>query len=283
MLSATTGIFIISPSEVSPASLLPSPSTTALPLYDGCGLPPLPDYTYTGYQPPCTITTSGRIETIFPIVPASDSSLFYGNGVLGTAPTSDSVPLDPTTTFDSGVFAQALQCATAVTPTTTSFAVSSTTTVISLVACMPIESINRPAANSNGVCHTSGYTTYSVGVGSHNVCCPEGWATTPLLSGIFCFTSVTAGELDKAALDSRAGLTTTLSGLAFTSAGAVAAEAITGAMSATAESGTTASTPKQTGAGATNNSNRARIPRVGIWGSLGIMLITGVINQLLSP
>jgi hypothetical protein len=166
MLSATTGIFIISPSQVSPASPLPSTSTTALPLYDGCGLPPLPDFTYTGYQPPCTVTISGRVETIFPIVPASDSSLFYGGGVSGTSPAGGPVPTAPiaaeSSLFASDIFAQALQCATPVTPTTTSFAVSSITTVISVVDCFTIESIHQPGANRNGVCHTSGYRVYNV-------------------------------------------------------------------------------------------------------------------------
>jgi hypothetical protein len=153
-----------------PKFLLPAPFQVRLLRLFHCTMAAacllLPDFTYTGYQPPCTVTTSGRVETIFPIVPASDSSLFYGGGVSGTTPADGSVPTAPTAAesslFASGIFAQALQCGTPVTPTTTSFAVSSITTVISVVDCFTIESIHQPGANRNGVCHTSGYRVYNV-------------------------------------------------------------------------------------------------------------------------
>ena len=129
MLSDQTGIFTILPSQTSKVTnAAPAPTTnTAYQSYRGCGLPPLPDFTYTGYQPPCTVTSFGQTRTIYPIVPAELSSSFFGTSYLASAPpitspgstSTISSSLSVNTAFATGVFAQALQCPTPVTPSTT--------------------------------------------------------------------------------------------------------------------------------------------------------------------
>jgi hypothetical protein len=52
LMSDTTDIFIIQASQTSYVAPMSSTTNTAVfQIYNGCGLPPLPDYTYTGYQP----------------------------------------------------------------------------------------------------------------------------------------------------------------------------------------------------------------------------------------
>jgi hypothetical protein len=223
MLSDQTDIFTILASQTSYVAPSPGTTNTAFQTYNGCGLPPLPDYTDTGYQPPCTTTVNGQAETLYPIVPASDSSSFYG--VAPSAPASPTSTVisssSPTinTAFATGVYAQALQCPTPVMPITTMFTSSGATTVFSLVGCATPSGVSNNG--NDGVCHTSGYTTFSVS-GTSSVCCPNGWATTPLNSELFCFTSI--GKDAKRAVEERQVSTETLSGLVFTSAGVVAAE-----------------------------------------------------------
>ena len=244
MLSDQTGIFTILPSQTSKitdATPTPTPNT-AYQSYRGCGLPPLPDFTYTAYQPPCTVTSLGQTRTIYPIVPADLSSSFYGSSYLDPAPpiTSPSSTYTSTvssspsvnTAFATGVYAQALQCPTPVTPSTTRLTASGTTTIFSLVGCTPTSSA---ASSGAGTCHPSGYSTFSV-TGTTSVCCPGGWSTTPLNSELFCYTSMAQIER-RSDLNGRQVATETLvaspnplvaiSGLVFTSAGIVtdAAEA----------------------------------------------------------
>ena len=290
MLSDTTGIFIISPSQTSSAGPFPAPINTAGATYNGCGLPPLPDYTYTGYQPPCTITTSGRVETIYPIVPASDSSLFFGSSPLGISPPTTASATPPTTVdrstaintaFATGVFAQALQCPTPVTPSTTQITSGDVTTIISLVACDPTPEASQPGVNSgNGVCHTSGYITYSVS-GTSSVCCPNGWATTPLNSELFCFTSMTVAGMKRAAWEHKRGLTETLTGIALTTAGVVTSEAAIIGGSTTAGSGTSSSTSTGSEAGKTNASSGTAMRGLGVWESFAVAIIPAVILRIL--
>lgn len=229
-MSDTTDIFVIDPSQT---SSVPPPAITTNPAwqtYRGCGLPPLPDYTYTGYQPPCTITTSGRVETIYPIVPASDSSVFFGS--IPQASKTTTATTTPTASansaFATGVFAQALQCANPVIPSPTSITADGATTVFTLVACnTAVPSGSVSIVDSDGVCHASGYATFSVS-GTSSVCCPNGWATTPLNSELFCFTSTA----ERGPLEDRRGLSETslegshtsivdIVGLVFTAAGVV--------------------------------------------------------------
>lgn len=157
MLSDTTDIFTILSSQASSVAPGPSASTsnTDFQTYNGCGLPPLPDYTYTGYQPPCTVTSNGRIETLYLIVPASDSSSFYGGATSVAAATTlatpyqsnSSISLSSTpinTAFAPGIFAQALQCLTSVTPSTTKITSLGATTIFSLVNCGPTSTSPLP-------------------------------------------------------------------------------------------------------------------------------------------
>lgn len=285
MLSATTAIFIILPSQTSSAGPFPVPINTASVSYDGCGLPPLPDYTYTGYQPPCTVTTSGRVETIYPIVPNSDSSIFWGSTALGSASptTSSAVPsatVPPTTAFATGVFAQALQCPTPVIPSATQIISDGVTTVISVVSCEPTEIASQSSAGGSGVCHTSGYTTYSVS-GTSSVCCPGGWATTPLDSELFCFTSMAATGLKRAALGQKRGQTETLSGLAFTTAGIVTTEAAAAGGSAAAGSGTGTKTSTGTGTSKTNSSNGGARLGMSLWQYPELTAVVGVMYHII--
>jgi hypothetical protein len=242
LMSDTTDIFIIQASQTFYVAPVSSTSNTAVyQTYNGCGLPPLPDYTYTGYQPPCTVTTNGHVETLYPIVPASDSSSFFGGAVSvpatttsqgSTSTTISSYSLSINTAFATGVYAQALQCPTVVTPSTTKITASGTTTVFSLVGCA---TASGSSVTRGGVCHTSGYTTFSVS-GTSSVCCPNGWAMTPLASDLFCFTSVGQAAKRQASTQTLTTGSNTLveiSGLAFTSAGVVAKEATTGTSSST--------------------------------------------------
>ena len=66
------------PSQTSSVVLFPTTTNVAFQTYNGCGLPLLPDYTYRGCQAPCVTTTNGQVETRYPILPASDSSSFFG-------------------------------------------------------------------------------------------------------------------------------------------------------------------------------------------------------------
>ncbi|PVH75602.1 hypothetical protein DL98DRAFT_658010 [Cadophora sp. DSE1049] len=239
MLSDQTGIFTILPSQTSKVTdAAPATTNTAYQSYRGCGLVPLPDFTYTGYQPPCTVTSSGQTRTIYPIVPVGLSSSFFGTSYLASASPITSQSSTSTvsssasvnTAFATGVYAQALQCPTPVTPSTTKLTASGTTTIFSLVGCTPTASANN---NGAGTCHTSGYSTFSVS-GPTSVCCPGGWSTTPLDSELFCFTSI-AQIGRRAELKDRQVSTQTLeaspsplimiSGLAFTNAGIVTAAA----------------------------------------------------------
>ena len=240
MLSDQTGIFTILPSQTSKVTnAAPAPTTnTAYQSYRGCGLPPLPDFTYTGYQPPCTVTSFGQTRTIYPIVPAELSSSFFGTSYLASAPpitspgstSTISSSLSVNTAFATGVFAQALQCPTPVTPSTTKLTASGTTTIFSLVDCTPTTS---GASSGAGTCHISGYSTFSI-TRATSVCCPGGWSTTTLNSGLFCYTSMAQNER-MAELNRRQASTETLvaspsplvaiSGVVFTSAGIVTAAA----------------------------------------------------------
>lgn len=248
-LSDQTPIFTILSSQTSYVAPAPSSSNPAAQTYNGCGLPPVPGYTYTGYQAPCTVTTSGHVETIYPIVPTSDSSAFFGI-VPSSVPASSTVTSSTSsrsinTAFATGVYAQALQCPTPVTPSTTKITASGATIVFSTVGCATASSGSN--ANSVGVCHTSGYTTFSVS-GTSSVCCPNEWATTLLIEELFCFTSMAQA----AALQERQASTetvVTLTGLAFTSAGIVSGDAVAGTGSSTATgSATSATTTKSGGA-----------------------------------
>ena len=279
MLSDTTGIFIISPSQTSSAGSFPAPINTAGATYNGCGLPPLPDYTYTGYQPPCTITTSGRVETLYPIVPASDSSLFFGTASATPAATVDETTAE-NTAFATGIFAQALQCPTPVTPSKSQIISGGITTIISVVACEPTQVASQMSANAdNGICHTSGYTTYSVS-GATSVCCPNGWATTPLNSRLWCFTSMVVADLKRAALVHRRGQTETLSGIAFTTAGLVTSEAVIVGASI-AGSGTSTSTSTGSGAAKTSTSSSVAKSGLSLWKKFAVAALTGVMWYIL--
>ncbi|KAG4438457.1 hypothetical protein IFR05_006067 [Cadophora sp. M221] len=255
--------FTISPSQTSKVTDTPPTATTntAYQSYRGCGLVPLPDYTFTGYQAPCTVTSSGHTRTIYPIVPEGLSASFYGSSYLVSAPsiTSRSSPARSSflpsidTAFATDAYAQALQCPSPVTPSTTKLTASGITTIITVVGCPPTRNANT---ESGGACHTSGYSTFSLS-GTTSVCCPGGWATTPLNSELFCFTSM-AQVAKRAELIKRQASTQTLvaspnplvviSGLVFTSAGIVPAE-VTGLGSTSSSSGTLATTGMPTATG----------------------------------
>jgi hypothetical protein len=282
LLSDTSGIFTLSASEVSYVTPSAGPSAISTKVggqtYNGCGLPVLPDYTYTGYQHPCTTTTNGQVETLYPIVPASDSSSFFG--VIPPAPTI--TPLGSTSAsissasdnalFATGLYAQALQCPTPVTPSATRITVGDATTIFSLIDCKPsAASTSNPNSGDNGICHTSGYTTFSVSRAS-SVCCPGGWATMPLNSEIFCFTSMGALGAKRDDLAGRQVSTETLgfnsqmtlveiSGLAFTHAGVVTREAVVaGDLSTSTSAGKSSSTATATGLATTpTNSDGVRL------------------------
>jgi hypothetical protein len=286
-LSDTSAIFNISSSQTSSVAPVPATSNTAFQSYLGCGLPPLPDYTYTGYQPPCIITTSGRVETIYPIVPASDSSLFFGSipatvstepTTAATAPSTVNSVISSTTvnpSFATGAYAQVLQCPTPVTPTTSEFTASGTTTILSLVGCNTAGTSSTLEPNSAGVCHTSGYSTFSVS-GTNSVCCPNGWTTTPLNSELFCFTSTAAPAAKRAVLDDiQAPTETTMAGV-FTIAGHVTQEATVGV------SGTSSTTlPASASESKTTTKSSAMKLDLSSWGSLRIPLGVVILSYVI--
>lgn len=296
MLSDTSEIFTIVPSQTSAVSGTSGPATTntAFQTYNGCGLPPLPDYTYTGYQPPCTVTSNGVVETLYPIVPASDSSAWYGSSAAVAATATHSTPSQSSTasapspnpintSFAPGVFAQALQCSTSITPSTTKITSSGATTIFSLVGCAASSS----ASNGGGICHTSGYTTFSVS-GTSSVCCPNGWATTPLNSELFCFTETNAG------VDKRQASTETLAqapyteveiqGMAFTTAGVVTGEKAveTGSSTTTSVTAARSSSATATGSAASASSTKSAGVRVDsrTWGMGGITAAMAILCHL---
>jgi hypothetical protein len=288
LMSDTTDIFIIQASQTSYVAPVSSASNTAVyQTYNGCGLPPLPDYTYTGYQPPCTVTTDGHVETLYPIVPASDSSSFFSGVVLvhatttsqsSTSTTISSSSLSVNTAFATGVYAQALQCPTVVTPSTTKITASGTTTVFSVVGCA---SASGSSVTGGGVCHMSGYTTFSVS-GTNSVCCPDGWATTPLASKLFCFTSVGQAAKRQASTETLTTGSNTLvaiSGLAFTSAGVVTKEATTGTGSSSTSSGSHSANTQSAASATTSKSGGVRL-HLGLQGPLTIAAAMGALYYL---
>ncbi|KAH7390402.1 hypothetical protein BKA64DRAFT_747495 [Cadophora sp. MPI-SDFR-AT-0126] len=271
MLSGQTGIFTILPSQTSKVTnAAPATTNTAYQSYQGCGLVPLPDFTYTGYQPPCTVTSSGQTRTVYPIVPVELSSSFFGTSYLASAApitshvSTSTVFSSPSvnTAFATGVYAQALQCPTPVTPSTTKLTASGTTTIFSLVGCTSTASTTN---NGAGKCHPSGYSTFSVS-GTTSVCCPGGWSTTPLNSELFCFTSM--GQIERrAALNDRQVSTQTLvanpnplveiSGLAFTQAGIVTAATEGSESSSSSGSVSTGAPPTATEPAASTSSKQS--------------------------
>lgn len=58
------------------------------------------------------------------------------------------------------------------------------------------------------------------------MCCPKGWATTPLNAELLSFTSMAAAGLKRDALEYTRRSIETLSGLAFMSAAVVTTEAV---------------------------------------------------------
>jgi hypothetical protein len=287
MLSDTSEIFTILRSQtsyVAPGST-PTPTGTAAWTYNSCGLPPLLDYTYTGYQPPCTTTVDGKVETLYPLVPASDSSVFYPNvfttGAVNPPTTSSSRSNSLNsinTAFATGVLAQDLQCRYQVTPSTAQIIVASVTTMLYLVGCSSA-SASLPTATKGGVCHSSGYTTFAVS-GTSSVCCPNGWATTPLASSeLYCVTEVSAGMAKRQASTETliAGVSNTLieiQGLVFTSAGIVTKEAVTGTGTGTGSS-SSGGGATMTGASANQTSSKSSGKRLGFskWRIRGITLM----------
>jgi hypothetical protein len=274
MLSDTSGIFTILPSQTSyvPPGPTSSPTGAAAQTYNGCGLPPLPDYTYTGYQPPCTTTISGVVKTLYPIVPESDSSIFYPNLFI-THPASPTSPITASlvttnTAFGAGFLAQDLQCPTPITPIATKITVSSVTTIFSLISCNTATATAASDSKYAGVCHSSGFATFSVS-GTRSVCCPLGWATTPLKTELYCFTSV--GNVERRQVSTKTlgtGISSTLveiQGLVFTSAGVVTKEVM---------AGTAAGASANTGGTSTKTSG-AEIWKMKSWGwrVVGVMTI----------
>ncbi|KAG0645115.1 hypothetical protein D0Z07_9119 [Hyphodiscus hymeniophilus] len=243
--SSTSTIFTITASQISGSPALPGPpatSYTAFQSYNGCGLPPLPDYTYTGYQAPCTTTSNGVVETLYPIVPFSDSSSFFSNSDLISEMVTPSVTISSGSTvisasslsfnsaFATGVYAQALQCPSPVTPSTTKIVAGGATTILSLVGC---DAVTGSSSDGGGVCHISDYTTFPIS-GASSVCCPGGWATTPLNSDLFCFTStgqakkrgmITERQVSTETLAESPSTLIEIQGLMFTRAGVVTGEA----------------------------------------------------------
>ena len=236
MLSDTSEVFTIPASETSavpPGSGIPT-TNTAFQTYNGCGLPPLPDYTYTSYQPPCTTTISGQPTILYPIVPASSTSIWYTLGKTLPPVTTPSSPA-PTinTAFAGGAYAQALQCPTTVTTSTTRVTNSGTTTFISTIDCStPFNTV--PSPTSGGMCHTSGYMTFSVS-GTSSFCCPSAWSTSLLApEELFCYSTlmVTEGrkvggrQVSTEILAAGPGVSTMvgIEGVVFTTAGVVTGE-----------------------------------------------------------
>lgn len=304
MLSATSSIFTVTSSEITGSPAIPGPpstSNTAAQTYNGCGLDPLPDFTYTGYQPPCTVTSNGVAEIIYPIVPVSASTSFFGTSYLGAA-TGVSIYLGPPTStkstvssasstsintaFATGVYAQALQCPTPVTPSTTKMTVGGATTIFSTVGCA---ASSDSSTNSGGICHTSGYTTFSVS-GTSSVCCPGGWATTPMNSELFCFTSigqankrevVNARQVSTETLESAPNTILEYVGLAFTSAGIVTGEAAVETGSSSSRRNLFSSTPTMTtGSAASANPTKSSCVKLemGAWRVGGVALLMTLLS-----
>lgn len=278
-----------------------SSTNTAFQTYDGCGLPPLPDYTYTGYQPPCTVTTDGHLTTLYPVVPVSDTSSFYGSAASVPAPTTQpsmtssttsssststviySSPPTINTAFASGFYAQALQCPSPIMPSATSITASGTTTIFSTVGCATVTASG--STSNSGVCHTSGYTTFSVS-GTSSVCCPNGWATTPLNSELFCFMSMVQGAkrgVVKERQASTSGTLVELTGLAFTSVGIVTRDVAAGTGSAYIMSAsistkvTFTATSPASATSATSSKSGGVMLNVGQWGMQGLIAVTGAL------
>jgi hypothetical protein len=278
MLSDTSAIFTILPSQtsyVAPGSISTSTGVAAW-TYNGCGLAPLPDYTYTGYQPPCTTTVDGKIETLYPIVPATDSSVFYPNLFTPTA-AAPTITISPgtnsiNTAFATGALAQALQCRYEVTPITTKITVASVTMILYLAGCSTGTATASSNADNGGVCHISNYATFFVS-GTSSICCPNGWATTPIANtDLYCFTSVGGVEKRQASTETlEADSTSTLveiQGLVFTSAGVVTKEVATGTGTGSSSHG---SGSTGTGAGAIQTLSKSGSGRLGfsnwsMWG-----------------
>lgn len=271
LLSDTSAIFVFEPSQVS--SVSPASVPIGTPSYNGCGLPPVPGYTYTGYQPPCTVTTNDQVKTLYPVVPASDSSSFFGSmAPETTTPTSIASPASIAT----DIYAQALQCPTPITPSPTTITASGATTIFSLVGCATALAASPSISNSSnvGVCHTSGYTTFSVS-GASSVCCPDGWATTPLTADLFCFMTIRGtraelfGQVSTETVETSPNTVVEISGLAFTRAGVVVNEVAAGSTSTSVVDSSTAITTTTTGAGAstTKKSGGGKL-RLRVWETL---------------
>lgn len=294
MISDTSEIFTILPSQTSYVAPGSTSTGTVAWTYNSCGLAPLPDYTYTGYQPPCTTTVDGKVETLYPLVPASDSSVFYPNiftAAAATTPRTSSSgsnsPYSINTAFATGVLAQELQCSYQVTPSATTIIVASVTTMLYLVDCATTAA-SPPTATNGGVCHTSGYTTFSIS-GTSSVCCPNGWATTPLAnSELYCFTEVSIGVAKRQASTETlsAGVSNTMvevQGLVFTRAGAVTKEAGTGTGKGTGSSGG-GEGATMTGASANQTSSKSSGERLGfsLWRTCGIILMVPFLYMYMS-
>ena len=276
----------------SPAPPVVPTTNTAFQTYNGCGLPPLNDYTYTGYQAPCTTTVNGHVETLYPIVPVSDSSSFWGSSYLNQVPTpttqptttspSTSVASSPTptlnTAFATGLFAQALQCPSPVTPTPTCITVSGITTIFPSVSCAPASNPTTSSNNPAGTCHTSGYNTFSI-AGTHSICCPSGWSTTPLGGGntldtalLFCFTSTAQAQgarkrqVSTETLAQASGSLVEIWGLAFTSAGVVAGDGTRSSSGVSGGgSGGVSTHSTRTGAAASASATKSSGARLSLW------------------
>jgi len=217
------------------------------------------------------------------MVPASDSSSFFGGAVpapatttsqSSTSTTISSSSLSANTAFATGAYAQALQRPTMVTPSTTKITASGTTTVFSLVGCA---TASGSSVTGGGVCHTSGYTTFSVsGMGS--VCYPNGWATTPLASDLFCFTSVGQAAKRQASTETLTTGSNTLvaiSWLAFTSAGVVPKEATTG-MSSSTTSGSHSTNTQSAASASTSKSGGVKL-ELGLQGPWRVAVAMGAL------
>jgi len=124
------------------------------------------------------------------------------------------------------------------------------------------------------------------------VCCPGGWATTPLNTGLFCFTEMTTQGVERRQETETLGedATSTLmaiSGLVFTSAGVVTKEAAvgTGSSESVSVSGKITSTGTGTGtesaasASATKSSGRSlELGARRMWVMVGVMGILCILT-----
>ncbi|KAH8601399.1 hypothetical protein B0O99DRAFT_648747 [Bisporella sp. PMI_857] len=165
-------------------------------------------------------------ECLVRAAPASISSLWFASNSVAAASSSSkitsSIATNSNTALASGIFAQALQCPNPVTPSTTKILSGGVTTIISLVACSTgVSAGNALNGNAQGVCHASGDTTFSVSR-SYSVCCPNGWATTPLVKNLFCYTAIAGGDVEKRAVTKTLpGESVRIDGIAFARAGVV--------------------------------------------------------------